>query len=238
MRSGQRPGFPESGGFADLFGEVDRRLRALESANRLTSASIGSGGLRVKDGGKITFLDSAGAVLATLDENGVLVAGAPVLLDGDGLQVGSDVVVDATGLQVIGGFVTPIDVDDGQDDAVDVSLDTNFQAVAQVTLNFASWVETASLFVSAFGRMSVAVNKNLHIQILDDGGSVVAGPVIETVPGGEVAGGATGSVALGASYEEAITGAIDVTLQARVNGGTSTTNSFGLTVLALGFRSL
>lgn len=33
--------------------ELDRRLRALEGANRLTSASIGSGGLRVRAGGQV-----------------------------------------------------------------------------------------------------------------------------------------------------------------------------------------
>lgn len=37
----------------DSLRELDRRLRALEGANRLTSASIGSGGLKVFDGGDI-----------------------------------------------------------------------------------------------------------------------------------------------------------------------------------------
>ena len=74
MRRGLRPGFPESGGDADRWAEMERRISALERANRLTSASIGSGGLTVKDGGAIQV---GGDVV--LDPSGLHVAGGDVV---------------------------------------------------------------------------------------------------------------------------------------------------------------
>lgn len=60
--------------------DVERRLRALETAGRLTNASIGSGGLVVKDGGVIsveggavTVRDGSGTRLVELTSSGLLV---------------------------------------------------------------------------------------------------------------------------------------------------------------------
>ena len=142
-------GQPEQGSFTDRFSEIERRLRALESANRLTSASIGSGGLRIKDGGKITFLDSSGAVLATLDENGVLVAGAPVLLDGDGLDIGSGlVVVDSDGLK-LDGILQPALSVLTESDAANITLTTTLTTINEVTFTIPSWADEVSIVTIA-----------------------------------------------------------------------------------------
>jgi hypothetical protein len=71
-------------------------------ARRLESASIGAGGIRVLDGGQIVWIAADGTThLVTADQDGILIAGAPVVLDADGLDIGSGlVVVDDTGLTV------------------------------------------------------------------------------------------------------------------------------------------
>ena len=65
-----RPGMPERDTFADKLNQINSKIRALETAVSLGSSSIGSGGLKVQDGGKIQFVGSNGQVLATLDEDG------------------------------------------------------------------------------------------------------------------------------------------------------------------------
>jgi hypothetical protein len=145
---------PEYGGLGDRIKELESQVAKLNRARKLESASIGSGGITVKDGGKITFLNTSGAVLATLDENGVLVAGAPVLLDGDGLQVGTDVVIDSTGLHVIGGLVTPSESEIQIGQATDVSLTTTPQDVVTLTMTPPSWAQQVFGFVIATAQVS------------------------------------------------------------------------------------
>lgn len=73
------PGLPEAGTAGDLFAEVFRRLEALERAARLTHSSVGSGGLRVHSGGKITLEDETGSPRVVLDSSGLAVDGGQVL---------------------------------------------------------------------------------------------------------------------------------------------------------------
>jgi hypothetical protein len=81
--------------------EIERRLDDMRTS-QLALSRIGSGGLEVADSGQIVFIDADGTThRVTADQDGILVAGAPVLLDGDGLDIGSGlVVVDDTGLTV------------------------------------------------------------------------------------------------------------------------------------------
>lgn len=92
--------FPETGGVGDRLAGIERRLSALETAPRLTSASIGSGGLSIKGGGKLQLVDASGAVLVQLDTEGIEIFEADgstlISLDGTGLRLN-----DAAGTKLI-----------------------------------------------------------------------------------------------------------------------------------------
>jgi hypothetical protein len=106
------PGFPEHGGFDDRLKYVESQISKLNRMRRLESASIGAGGIRVLNGGQIVWIAADGTThLVTADQDGILIAGAPVVLDADGLDIGSGlVVVDASGVQV-GNAPVVIDAD-------------------------------------------------------------------------------------------------------------------------------
>ncbi len=59
--------------------DIERRLADLERSARLPYSSIGQGGLRVKDGGKIEILDTSDVVTVTLDSAGLHVGGGDVV---------------------------------------------------------------------------------------------------------------------------------------------------------------
>jgi hypothetical protein len=103
---------PEHGDVNDRLKRVEIALRDLQLARRLESASIGAGGIRVLNGGQIVWIAADGTThLVTADQDGILIAGAPVVLDADGLDIGSGlVVVDETGLTV-GSAPVVIDAD-------------------------------------------------------------------------------------------------------------------------------
>lgn len=58
--------------------ELEKRVRILENANRLTSSSVGSGGIDVKDGGAIRIYAPDGSVLVTLDSSGLTASGGTI----------------------------------------------------------------------------------------------------------------------------------------------------------------
>lgn len=101
------PGMPEHGDLGDLINRLESRVGALERARRLQSAAIGSGGIRVLDGGQIVWIADDGTThLVTADEDGILIAGAPVRLDADGLDIGNGLtVIDSSGVNVGSGKV-------------------------------------------------------------------------------------------------------------------------------------
>ena len=68
---GAAPGTREYGGLADRLSRIEKRLADLERGNRLPSASVGSGGLTIRDAGALRLLDTAGNVLVTLDADGL-----------------------------------------------------------------------------------------------------------------------------------------------------------------------
>ena len=68
---GAAPGTREYGGLADRLSRIEKRLADLERGNRLPSASVGSGGLTIRDDGKITFLDSVGEPMGSVSATGM-----------------------------------------------------------------------------------------------------------------------------------------------------------------------
>jgi hypothetical protein len=221
---------PEYGGLGDRIKELESQVAKLNRARKLESASIGSGGITVKDGGKITFLNSAGAVLATLDENGVLVAGAPVLLDGDGLQVGTDVVIDSTGLHVIGGLVTPSESEIQIGQATDVSLTTTPQDVVTLTMTPPSWAQQVYGFVIATAQVSEsssAKNCKMTPRIgTSDFGDRTQG--LSTSPATESWTAATSI----STDRVSLPSSFDVHCRVNLNTGTNSTNLFNLYAFA------
>jgi hypothetical protein len=81
---------PEYGGLGDRIKELESQVAKLNRARRLESASIGSGGITVRDGGQISFLDTSGNTLFTIDENGL------ITFEADGSQLS---VLDGTRLR-------------------------------------------------------------------------------------------------------------------------------------------
>lgn len=60
---------------ADRLRDLERRLDDLETATPLSSAAIGRGGLKVKDGGSIEIVDDDGDVALTLAAEGLTLVG-------------------------------------------------------------------------------------------------------------------------------------------------------------------
>lgn len=222
------PGLPEYGQISDVLGDIVRRLEALERAARLTHSSIGSGGLRVHSGGKITVED---------------VSGDPqVVLDVNGLRVGDDVVVDASGLQVIGGYVTPMWPFANRVRTDNVSLTTSATDFLTVTINPPSWVQV--LTVHAAARLQIS-NSSGGGQLLQCGLTTDDGGAFESRASGSAGTHSTNSPATNATtvvYGDTISlspagRSVNVVMDASVNTGTNNANFLSLSVLAFGTRT-
>lgn len=107
--------------------DIERRLAQLERTGRLTSASIGSGGLTIRDGGELRFRDESGQVTAALTADGL----------------------DAVTAQKAAGL-TLVEHDDITDP---VEVTTSDVVLATATLTIPDWVTTA--VVVGFGNLSV-----------------------------------------------------------------------------------
>ncbi|MFA5636430.1 MAG: hypothetical protein WC977_11085, partial [Anaerovoracaceae bacterium] len=110
------PGMPEYGGLADRFSRIEKRLADLERGHRLTSASIGSGGLTIRDAGALRLLDTSGDVLVTLD---------------------------TAGLSVDGGLVRAVHVDSGIDQFSNATITTTKATIVSREFTYPSWCQTA-----------------------------------------------------------------------------------------------
>lgn len=115
------PGMPEYKSLADRLKTLEAEVARLSRARKLQSASIGSGGLTIKDGGQLQVLDAAGNVIATFDVDGATIheADGSVLieLDGTGLQLndaaGSKLIdLTTAGLRAFDGANLLVQVDD------------------------------------------------------------------------------------------------------------------------------
>lgn len=150
MTSNMRPGMPERGGYDDLLKDLDRRITALETSARLPLSSIGEGGMVVKDGGQIVFLDASDNVLVTLDQDGIEVAGEPVVLNGTGLFIGG---IQQPALAIL---------------ADDSSLNpTGIEAlftVNEITFPIPSWADDVSLMVLARAQNTISPGGNWMFQ--------------------------------------------------------------------------
>lgn len=198
------PGFPERGGFADMFSDVQRRLAALERSARLTSASIGSGGLTVKDGGAITILDSLG---------------------------NPDVVLNSDGLEVIGGFVTPIWIENLDDSSQDTTITTSGSTPVSVTFNPPSWVQEVKVFAALSFQMSASANHTMRFRI-DIDGLPGTGFFSHSATSGE-----TSHVTRVKGATVSGSGSFDVDGVVSVSSGSNSSNVLRLTVQAVGFRT-
>lgn len=225
---------------------VNKRLTNLERSAQLISASVGSGGIIVKDGGQITFLDTIGAALVTVDENGLLVAGSPVRLDGDGLDVanglvtvddsglmvGSDVIVDSTGLRVIGGYVTPSLWQRYAGSVTNTSLNTT--DTDKITLNVTppSWAETMICQLLGVGGFSNGSGgtQNLRTQFRV-GTNAAFGSLDISAPNGQTMGATNFSSITEGTTGISLPSAFDVRMQASVNTGTNASNHLRFTAL-------
>lgn len=226
-----RPGFPESNQLiADLI-DIKRRLTDLERAASLPFSSIGSGGITVKDSGQITFLGSNGQPLVTIDQDGAVIAGAPVTLDADGLRVGDDVVVDDTGLQVIGGYVTPIEAQRYADTAANVSLTTTQQDIITLNLTPPSWAQEMRCQLFLFGQMSAGGSTQNLITQFRVGTETAFAQMEITVPASGTNAGVNFSSIIHGSAGISLPSSFDVKARAAVNTGTNSSNQFRFSAL-------
>lgn len=262
-----RPGDPDRGSFADRFADIDRRIGKLETAARLTSASVGSGGITVKDGGKLSFLDTSGNVLFTIDENGLITFEADgsqlSVLDGTRLRFNrSDgtrsleitpaggqklyaangttelVVLDADGLHVAGGLVQSLWFASSEDVTANITLTTSPQTVGDITIDPPDYVEEVTIF--GFARATIT---NPGSEIL-----LVHRLTLDDGGSGEDSVSANQDVLANRIsntmlVEEATVSlspagrSINITQEAHLSSGTFSDDLFSLKVLVIGVRS-
>lgn len=168
----------KDGGVDHVLQDILTRLGKLERANRLTGASIGSGGLTVKDGGAINVEDSLGVVQVVLDSLGLNVGSGLVVVDEDGVDIDSGLVVmdsngininaggvilDNTGLRVSGGYVTAIDVEIDDDFTTNQTLTTTQAEKVSVDVPVASWATSALVLMYSSVQCAVGTNGPLGI---------------------------------------------------------------------------
>lgn len=142
--------------------DIERRLRALETSNRLESASIGSGGIRVHGSGAIRSGDFDGE---GLDEPGT----AGWWLGPEGLVVNRAVVRSGPQVRIAHAVASP-----------EPSLGTSFATVVSVQVEVPDWADTAQLLalgsVSAFETgLGGGVDFFARAVVDGDGGAVHAG---------------------------------------------------------------
>jgi hypothetical protein len=142
------PGTREYGGLADRLSRIEKRLADLERGNRLPSASVGSGGLTIRDAGALRLLDTSGDVLVTLD---------------------------TAGLSVDGGLVRAVHVDSGIDQFSNATITTTKATIVSREFTYPSWCQTA--WVLGWGSIQLSnstggvVGLEAAIGYLTDGGS-------------------------------------------------------------------
>jgi hypothetical protein len=175
---------PEYGGLGDRIKELESQVAKLNRARRLESASIGSGGITVRDGGQISFLDTSGNTLFTIDENGLITFEADgsqlSVLDGTRLRFNradgtrslevtpaggmkiyaangttEQVVLDSDGLQVAGGLVQAVWFN-AQDALLDSqTINTTSTTDRQtITIDPPAWVEGLSIMAATTMQFS------------------------------------------------------------------------------------
>jgi len=142
------PGTREYGGLADRLSRIEKRLADLERGNRLPSASVGSGGLTIRDAGALRLLDTSGDVLVTLD---------------------------TAGLSVDGGLVRAVHVDSGIDQFSNATITTTKATIVSREFTYPSWCQTA--WVLGWGSIQLSnstggvVGLEAAIGYLTNGGS-------------------------------------------------------------------
>jgi len=179
-----RPGFPESGGFAGRFKSIEQRLVALERATRLTSASIGSGGLTVKDDGKIQFVAADETVILELDRSALTyhrANGSRILeiTPAGGLKIYAangtteKLVLDGSGLE-IDGIVQPALAVLADTDSPNPTITTSESTINEVTLPIPSWADEVSLIT--YARLQVSnvsgSTRNMTNKLVNDVGGL------------------------------------------------------------------
>ena len=67
--SGALPGMPEHLGIGDRLKRLEAQVAKINRARKLESATVGSGGIQVKDDGSIQFLANDGTVILEIDKD-------------------------------------------------------------------------------------------------------------------------------------------------------------------------
>jgi hypothetical protein len=217
---GAAPGTREYGGLADRLSRIEKRLADLERGNRLPSASVGSGGLTIRDAGALRLLDTSGDVLVTLDTSGVDIAAGLVQLT-------------QAGLSVDGGLVRAVHVDYGIDQFSNATITTTQATIVSREFTYPSWCQTA--WVLGWGSIQLSnstggvVGLEAAIRYLTDGGSQYQ----------DIQAGGIGSVTVPRvwSVDLETDPTPTVALDARVSSGTSSANLGYLVTLTIGLRN-
>jgi len=217
---GAAPGTREYGGLADRLSRIEKRLADLERGNRLPSASVGSGGLTIRDAGALRLLDTSGDVLVTLDTSGVDIAAGLVQLT-------------QAGLSVDGGLVRAVHVDYGIDQFSNATITTTKATIVSREFTYPSWCQTA--WVLGWGSIQLSnstggvVGLEAAIGYLTNGGSQYQ----------DIQAGGIGSVTVPCvwSVDLDTDPTPTVALDARVSSGTSTSNLGYLVTLTIGLRN-
>jgi len=233
--------------------EIERRLDDMRTS-QLALSRIGSGGLEIADGGQIVWIAADGSThLVTADQDGILIAGAPVVLDADGLdigagltvidstgvQVGSDVVIDSTGLHVAGGDVQSVWFASAEDDATNVSLTTTETQFNSLVIDPPAWVEQITIFGICRAHMVNASGgtQNLLTRITLDSGGSGSDPAsgIQSIPdnsSGELTVPEEATITLTPAGRS-----VTVIQTGWLNVGTNSNNVLTMKVLAFGVRT-
>ena len=153
--------------------DIERRLRALETAGRLTNASIGSGGLVVKDGGSIAIEGGGGLAVkggGSIDIEGggglaVKDGGSIVVEGGDGVELSS------SGLEVNGGQVVAVKIE--SDNQIFIPLPTDLGTT------FATWLTKSYTPPAWANKVQVVAILSMAIQTQADTTNAYARILVE-----------------------------------------------------------
>lgn len=237
-----QPGMPEHRGLADRIKTLEAQVARINRARKLQSASIGSGGLAIKDGGTIRLVDDSGDTVAELDKDSQTFfdnAGNPLtVLNGSGLTVGDDVVIDSDGLKITDVLQEANWIDEQFEFDTTPTLSTSFADLVSVTISPPSWVETLSVLAygAAHASQSTLDVNQLSAFIRIDG---TDGPIFSTVNEGySIATNTLNEQAVPVVFSRTITSpaaSLSVAVRASVfDDSPSVGGSAGVTVLAVG----
>lgn len=236
-----QPGMREFKSLGDRLARAEAEIARINRSRKLQSASIGSGGIKVKDDGSIQFVATDGTVVLEIDKSAftfdradgtrqleITPAGGMKFYESDGSTVITT--LDGDGLEVIGGMVTPLWIDDQSDFVQNTSLTTTPTTKCSVTFDPPSWVETLFLSVSVFGQMTNTSGGDQGFNGQLSGEATALSGWATIIANNRIAVGAR------TVHRTATSFPVDVDLEAFVGSSTNSSNRLELAVRAVGVR--